>query len=132
GVCQCPHDRLDAELLAVVVDEGDDYRCGRSSSAAKKAEARFRISLARRDSANSARSRRFSASRSRDSPTVVAPVFLWSRTQQRRVSRLMPSCAATRVAAPRAVSGSAWAWRTSSMARALSSSVYFLGIDASL
>ena len=78
GVCQCPHDRLDAELLAVVVDEGDDYRCGRSSSAAKKAEARFRISLARRDSANSARSRRFSASRSRDSPTVVAPVFLWS------------------------------------------------------
>ena len=43
-------DGLDSELVAVVVDELDDHFCGRSSSAAKKADARFKISFARRNS----------------------------------------------------------------------------------
>ena len=53
--------------------------------------------------------------------------FYEVRTQTRRVSLLRPSSFATRVIAPFAVSGSAWAWMTSSTARALSSSVYFTG-----
>ena len=48
-------------------------------------------------------------------------------SQTRRVSLLRPSSFATRMIAPFAVSGSAWAWMTSSTARALSSSVYFTG-----
>jgi hypothetical protein len=43
-------DRLDAELLFVLIDVGDLQRSGRSSSAAKKAEADFKIVLARRSS----------------------------------------------------------------------------------
>jgi hypothetical protein len=43
-------DELDSELAAVFVDERDDHLDGRSSSAAKKAEARFSRSLARRSS----------------------------------------------------------------------------------
>src|SRR5699024_4458758 len=113
--------------VAIVVDEGDDHFDGRSSSAAKKADALFRISLALFASANSARNRRFSASRSTDSAGVALPESLCLRTQTRRVSLLNPSSFATRVIAPFAVSGSAWAWMTSSTARALSSSVYFTG-----
>ncbi|MET9658384.1 hypothetical protein, partial [Streptomyces sp. NPDC006510] len=41
-------DRLDAERLLVLVDAGDLHRSGRSSSAAKKAEADFNIAFARR------------------------------------------------------------------------------------
>src|SRR5690606_32447859 len=37
-------DRLDSEAVSILVDEGADQRCGRSSSAAKKAEAAFKIS----------------------------------------------------------------------------------------
>ena len=44
-------DRLDPELLLVVGDVVDQYRGGRSSSAAKKADADFKISFARRNSA---------------------------------------------------------------------------------
>ncbi|SJN44924.1 hypothetical protein FM104_13695 [Microbacterium esteraromaticum] len=50
-------DRLDTPpeptigAILVLVDEGDYRRCGRSSSAAKKAEAAFNISFARRNSA---------------------------------------------------------------------------------
>src|SRR5699024_7131658 len=124
---QGSHDWLDSELVAIVVDEGDDHFDGRSSSAAKKADALFRISLALFASANSARNRRFSASRSTDSAGVALPESLCLRTQTRRVSLLNPSSFATRVIAPFAVSGSAWAWMTSSTARALSSSVYFTG-----
>src|SRR5699024_8188530 len=124
---QSAHDWLDSELVAIVVDEGDDHFDGRSSSAAKKAEALFRISLARFASANSARNRRFSASKSTDSAGVALPESLCLRTQTRKVSLLRPSSFATRVIAPFAVSGSGWAWMTSSTARALSSSVYFTG-----
>lgn len=91
-------------------------------------EAFFRMSLARLASASSARSLRFSASRPTDSAGVSVPDCLWVRTQTRRVSLLSPSSPATRVIAPRAVSGLAWAWSTSSMARCLSSGVYFEGM----
>jgi putative transposase len=40
---QRPADGLDSELVTVTVDVVDDQRCGRSSSAAKKADADFRI-----------------------------------------------------------------------------------------
>src|SRR5699024_2506120 len=68
-----------------------------------------------------------SASKSTDSVGVALPESLCLRTQTRKVSLLSPSSFATRVIAPFAVSGSAWAWMTSSTARALSSSVYFTG-----
>jgi hypothetical protein len=45
----------------MLVDELDDQRCGRSSSAAKKTEAAFKISFARRNSRFSARNFRRSA-----------------------------------------------------------------------
>src|SRR5699024_8886993 len=124
---QGSHDWLDSELVAIVVDEGDDHFDGRSSSAAKKADALFRISLALFASANSARDRRVSASISTDSAGVALPESLCLRPQTRMVSLLNPSSFATRVIAPFAVSGSVWAWMTSSTARALSSSVYFTG-----
>jgi hypothetical protein len=41
-------DGLDAELVAVGVDERRRHLCGRSSAAAKEADARRKISLARR------------------------------------------------------------------------------------
>ena len=45
-----PADRLDPEPVPVVVDEGDYLGSRGSSSAAKKADAAFKISLARRSS----------------------------------------------------------------------------------
>ena len=63
-----PADRLDAELLAMLVDVVDQRVEGRSSSAAKKAEADFRIAFARRSSRTS---RSNSAIRARSS--VVVP-----------------------------------------------------------
>jgi len=50
GVGKDTADRLDTELLAVFVDVVDDYFDGRSSSAAKEAEADLRIEFARRSS----------------------------------------------------------------------------------
>ena len=43
GSTQRGTDRLDSEFVLMLVDELDDYFEGRSSSAAKKAEADFRI-----------------------------------------------------------------------------------------
>jgi hypothetical protein len=60
--------RLDPEHLAVCVDERYERFDGRSSSAAKKAEAALRISFARRSSAFSARSRLISAASSDVTP----------------------------------------------------------------
>jgi len=55
-------DRLDTKATLMLVNESHELRCaGLSSSAAKKAEAARRISLARRSSRTSARSRRNSA-----------------------------------------------------------------------
>src|SRR5699024_11751508 len=61
-------DRLDAELMPVLVDVLHDQRCGRSSSAAKKAEADLRIELALRSSRTS-----FSSSTRRWDSLVVVP-----------------------------------------------------------
>src|SRR5690606_6619096 len=55
-------DGLDPELLAMHVDERDHFVVGRSSSAAKNAEAAFRISLARCACARSRLRRRLSSS----------------------------------------------------------------------
>ena len=68
GITQRGTDRLDSEFVLMLVDELDDYFEGRSSSAAKKAEADFKIWLARRCS-------RFSFSRSliRWASAVVVP-----------------------------------------------------------
>ncbi|NNG80005.1 hypothetical protein HLA91_11580 [Brevibacterium luteolum] len=59
--------------MTIVINEGDNHFDGRSSSAAKKADALFKISLARFASASSARKRRFSASKSTDSVGVALP-----------------------------------------------------------
>ena len=65
---QHPADRLDPPTQPVHThparvpgDESHNYRCGRSSSAAKKPAAALRISFARRNSRFSARNRRISA-----------------------------------------------------------------------
>ena len=50
AIGNCAQDRLDPELLPVLVDERDHHASGRSSSAAKKADADFKIALARRNS----------------------------------------------------------------------------------
>jgi hypothetical protein len=63
----------------VLVDERDDHRCGRSSSAAKKAEAAFKISFARRSSAFSF----FNALTCADS-SVVTPGRCPASTSARR------------------------------------------------
>ena len=67
GDRQLRADRLDPEVFAAGVDEGHHHLCGRSSSAAKKADADFKIAFARRSSRTSC-SRTLSRSRS---PVVV-------------------------------------------------------------
>ena len=60
----CPQDtadELDPELIAMGIDVGDHFVAGRSSSAAKNADADFKISLALRKSATSRLRRRISA-----------------------------------------------------------------------
>lgn len=61
-------DRLDPEHLPVLVDKRYERFDGRSSSAAKKAEAALRISFALRSSAFSAFSRLISATSSEGTP----------------------------------------------------------------
>lgn len=127
GALQRADDRLDPELVFVLIDEINNYFEGRSSSAAKKVAAFFKISLARLASATSARSRLFSASKSTDCSGRAAPPVLCLRTQVRSVSLLRRSSLATLVMAPLEVSGFDWAWSTSSIARVFSSSVYLIG-----
>ena len=62
--------------VLVLVDEPHERRCGRSSSAAKKADAALRISFARRSSASSALSRLISADSSLRHPRPLAGVDL--------------------------------------------------------
>lgn len=61
-------DRLDSELILVLVDERAGHLEGRSSSAAKKADADFKIAFARRSSRTS-----FSSSVIRSLSAVVVP-----------------------------------------------------------
>jgi hypothetical protein len=62
-VAEHPADRLDPEAVTALLHDGDHLVRGRSRPAAKMALAAFRISLARRSSAFSARNR-FNSSRS--------------------------------------------------------------------
>src|SRR5690625_4504179 len=61
-------DGLDPELISIQIDVSDHLVVGRSSSAAKKADAVFRISFARRSSAFSRFSLRIWACSSEDTP----------------------------------------------------------------
>src|SRR5690348_15160083 len=89
-------DRLDSEHLPVGVDERYERFDGRSSSAAKKAEAALRISFARRSSAFSAFSRLISAASSEVTPGRWPVSTSALRTQVRTVSaEPMPSLTAT-------------------------------------
>ena len=67
-IAQCRTDRIDSVFIAVSRDELHDQRCGRSISAAKKAEACFKIVFARRSS-------RFSRSNAamRSASSLVVP-----------------------------------------------------------
>ena len=92
GELQDPADRLDPELLAVCRDVAD-YLAGRSSSAAKKADADFKMAFARRSSRSS-----FSNSAIRPLSSVVTPgraptSISACRTQFRRVCSPMPELA---------------------------------------
>src|SRR5699024_6076808 len=126
GITQRGTDRLDSEFVLMLVDELDDYFEGRSSSAAKKAEADFKIWLARRSS-------RFSFSRSliRWASAVVvpgrSPASTWSwLTQDRNVSGFTPSWSPIRRKIPRRAPGSASrASRTTRTALSRSSRGYF-------
>src|SRR5699024_727408 len=112
GRTQRGTDRLDSEFVLMLVDGGDDYFDGRSSSAAKKAD--FSIWLARRSS-------RFSFSRFliRWASAVVVPgqspasTWFWL-TQDRRVSGLTPSWSPIRRKMPRRA-----AWSASSASRTM-------------
>ncbi|WP_329452867.1 caspase family protein [Streptomyces sp. NBC_01724] len=71
-------DRLDAEQVLVLVDVGDLHRSGRSSSAAKNAEAVFRIAFARRSSFTSR-----SSSAIRAASALVVPATMPSSVSAR-------------------------------------------------
>lgn len=87
----CPQhraDELDPELIAIGIDIGEQFVAGRSSSAAKNADAVFKISLALRKSATSRLSLRISAC----SELVVpgrSPASTWALRRHRRTD----SCA---------------------------------------
>ena len=114
----------------MLVDEPHERGDGRSSSAAKKADAVFKIAFARRSSRFS---RSSSASRADRSvlPRAAAPASIWAcLTQPRNVSRLMPSCSPTRLQAAghrQLQLGIVNRSSTSRTARSRSSSGYFLG-----
>src|SRR5690625_4489031 len=80
---QSDTDRLDPELIAIQIDVSDHLVVGRSSSAAKKADAVFKISLALRSSAFSFFKRRISACSSLLTPGRL-PASTSARMNQRR------------------------------------------------
>ena len=82
------------ELIAVFVDERDHLVVGRSSSAAKKAEAALRISFARRASASSRLSLRISSAGVSEAG-AWATSWPWRWHHIRKVSSLTSSCGAT-------------------------------------
>ncbi len=122
-------------VVLVLVDEPHERGCGRSSSAAKKAEAVFKIAFARRNSRFSFSSRT-SRARSPDEMPGRAPASIWPcLTQPRNVSRSTPNCSPTRAQAEvtlSASSGSSSKSATSRTARSRISSGYFLGAATAL
>ena len=73
GLGQCVADRLDTVFVLVAVDELDLQRCGRCSSAAKKADVCFKIVFARRSSRFSFSSCARRASRSAETDEASCP-----------------------------------------------------------
>lgn len=89
-------DRLDPDLLPVIIDEVDQNLVGRSSSAAKEAEAAFTISLARRSSGTSFFSALIAAISSLVLPGRTPPSTSACRIHLRNDSvEVMPNFAAT-------------------------------------
>lgn len=92
---QHPADELDRELIAISVDERRSFRQGGASSAAKNADADFKISLARGNSRFSRLSRRISVC----SELVIpgrSPASIWGLRRHRRTdSCTTPSLLAT-------------------------------------
>jgi len=111
----------------VLLDEVDDQREGRSSSAAKKADADRKIAFARRSSRTSrSNCAIFSAS------LVLVPGRAPASTsacitQPRSVSALIPSCSPIRTHALGRLAGSLRASNVNLIARSRSSSGYFRG-----
>lgn len=92
-------DELEFELTAIGIDVGDHFGKGRSSSAAKNAEAVFKISFARRNSRFSRRSLRSSSSSSLPGPASTPPSRRACFNQPRIVCGQTPSLAPTVCAA---------------------------------
>src|SRR5215203_4529281 len=98
---QCLTDRLDSPALAVSADELHDFLGRRgSSSAAKKAEAALRISLARRSSRTSRSSSTIRCCSADVMPGRLPLSMSACLTQLRTDSGPIPSWRATRVTAP--------------------------------
>src|SRR5438270_257763 len=100
GDLQRRTDRLDSPSLAVLVDELHDLGGRGSSSRATKAEAAFRISLARRNSRFSRSSSAMRRCWSVGTPGRLPVSMAACLTQLRSDSGPMPSWRATRVTAP--------------------------------
>ena len=96
GILEHGADRLDPEPFLVPVDIVDDYRRGRSSSAAKKADADFKISFARRSSRFSRSSWASRSATSLGTPGRVPASTSAFATHTRSVSGEIPSCAPIR------------------------------------
>ena len=99
GDLQLAADRLDPEALAVGVDDAGHFGSRGSSSRAKKAEAAWRISLARRSSRFSRLSSRSRSRSSVVSPGRAPPSTSARRTQMRSVSGVIPNFEAIEVIA---------------------------------
>src|SRR5690625_6627528 len=84
-------DGLDPELVSIQIDVSDHLVVGRSSSAAKKAEAVFKISLALRSSAFSRLSRRISAFSSLLTPGLLPASTSACANQRRNDSLEIPN-----------------------------------------
>src|SRR5215207_730267 len=95
---------LDSETILMLIDVADHRGAGRSSSAAKNADAVRRISLVRRSSAFSLFSRRISANSSDVVPGRVPASTSERRSHLRSVSLFTPSLDATAVIAAHSVS----------------------------
>lgn len=125
GDLQLTADRLDPELKSVLVDECDHLLDGRSSSAAKKADADRRIAFALFSSRFSRSSAAMCSASSEDRPGRSPSSTSARCTHPRNVSDGIPSCCPTRVHAPRRPPGSSRAAATNLTARSFNSCGYF-------
>src|SRR5438874_390248 len=128
GLAQHPADRFDtAEPAPMFVDECDYLGSRGSNSRAKKAEAAFRISLARLSSRTSRSNSAIRCESTVDVPGRLPPSISACLTQLRSVSRLIPNRSATRAPAPCCCPDSSRLSTTIRTARSRTSSGYFFG-----